>query len=81
MGCSERPILGYPAKRRTDFGSGKPYIPYLNVFENTYIDPRRMDFVEVDQGERQSEVRYGDLFFTTSSETPEEVGNGRSSLE
>ena len=30
--------------------------------------------MEVDEGEKQNTVKYGDIFFTTSSETPEEVG-------
>ncbi len=59
---------GLSGKKKDDFGSGMPYIPYLNVFENAYIDTTRMDFVRVEQGEHQNEVRYGDLFFTTSSE-------------
>lgn len=33
-----------------------------------------MDLVKISQGENQKKVKYGDIFFTTSSETPEEVG-------
>ena len=33
-----------------------------------------MDLVQVAPTERQNEVQYGDIFFTTSSETPNEVG-------
>ena len=33
-------------------------------------------YVRIDEGERQNPVRYGDVLFTLSSETPEEVGIG-----
>ncbi len=65
---------GLTGKSKEDFGQGSPYIPYLNIFDNTYIDPRRMDYVRVGADETQNEVRYGDMFFTTSSETRLEVG-------
>ena len=74
LGTLGTTYTGLSGKKKNDFGSGMPYIPYLNVFENTYIDTTRMDFVRVEQGERQNKVRYGDLFFTTSSETAQEVG-------
>ena len=31
-------------------------------------------FVEIGENENQSKVQYGDVFFTTSSETPNEIG-------
>jgi len=74
LGTLGTTYTGLSSKKKNDFGTGMPYIPYLNVFENTYIDITRMDFVRVEQGERQNKVRYGDLFFTTSSETAQEVG-------
>ena len=49
-------------------------IPYLNIFENTFIDPKFLDYVNIKQAENQNKTKYGDLFFTTSSETPDEVG-------
>lgn len=33
-----------------------------------------LEYVEVGQSESQNQIRKGDLFFNTSSETPEEVG-------
>lgn len=68
------PYTGLAGKSAADFGSGQPYIPYKNIFENTRIDPRHVDYVTIAPGERQSVVRIGDIFFTTSSETPEDVG-------
>ncbi len=65
---------GLTNKTIDDFGSGNPYIPYLNIFENAKIDPNYMDLVQIKSNEKQNKVKYGDLFFTTSSETPNEVG-------
>lgn len=65
---------GLSGKSKNDFGTGKPYIPYLNIFSNTKINPFQMDFVQVKPTENQNKVQFGDIFFTTSSETLEEVG-------
>ena len=42
------------------------------MFQNTISDITMTDKVEIDT--TQNEVKYGDVLFTTSSETPEEVG-------
>ncbi len=65
---------GLTGKTKVDFGSGKKYIPYMNIFKNTFIDTDNLDYVNVDVDEKQNTVQFGDVFFTTSSETPEEVG-------
>lgn len=65
---------GLKSKRKADFGHGKPYITYMNIFTNSKIDPKQVDYVEIDKSENQNAVKYGDVFFTVSSETPEEVG-------
>ena len=44
----------------------------MNVYSNPVSDPEGTDLIEVDN--RQNTVRKGDVLFTTSSETPEEVG-------
>lgn len=67
-------FTGLSGKTKDDFGKGKAYIPYINIFKNSKIDITAMDFVTINDGENQSDVQYGDIFFTTSSETPEEVG-------
>src|SRR5690606_29055719 len=65
---------GLSGKTKEDFGSGKPYIPYLNIFSNSKINPNALELVEISPTERQNRVQHGDIFFTTSSETIEEVG-------
>src|SRR3990167_2275381 len=65
---------GLRSKSKSDFGQGSPFITYMNIFSNSKIDKNRFDLVNVGAGENQSKVKYGDVFFTVSSETPEEVG-------
>lgn len=66
---------GLTGKTKDDFGGGKPYVSYLNVFNNNKIGQgTKFDFVNIKEGENQKELNYGDLIFTTSSETPDEVG-------
>jgi type I restriction enzyme, S subunit len=65
---------GLSGKTKADFGEGEPYIPYVNVFKNSCIDLNEFDLVRVKKGEHQNKILYGDLIFTTSSETIEEVG-------
>lgn len=64
---------GLSGKTKADFGHGKArFVPYLNVFNHPIADLQETDAIEID--DKQNEVKYGDIFFTTSSETPEEVG-------
>ena len=65
---------GLTGKTKDDFGFGKKYIPYINIFKNSRIDVNALELVDVKEGESQSLSQYGDIFFTTSSETPDEVG-------
>ena len=65
---------GLMGKSAEDFGEGKPYIPYLNIFANHIIKDDGYDHVAIYGGDKQNKVNYGDVFFTTSSETSEEVG-------
>lgn len=44
----------------------------MNVYTNTIAKHNGFDRVEIN--EKQYEVQNGDIFFTTSSETPNEVG-------
>ncbi|BAQ09403.1 putative type I restriction enzyme [Bacillus sp. OxB-1] len=64
---------GLSGKKAEDFGKGKPYIPYKTIFADSKIDLKLMDFVALDKGEKQNTAKYGDIFFTTSSETRNEV--------
>ena len=67
---------GLTGKSSEDFGSGLPYISYLNVFRNDIVTDESFDYVKVTKTEKQNVVSYGDLLFTLSSETPSEVGIG-----
>ena len=66
-------FTGLSGKTKEDFGHGEgKFITYVNVFNNPISDLLGTDRIEVD--ESQTNVQFGDIFFTTSSETPEEVG-------
>ena len=66
---------GLAGKTAKDFECGNSFfVPYLNIFENTIVDVNKLEQVDIKPHENQNLVRYGDIFFTTSSETPEEVG-------
>ena len=67
---------GLSGKTAADFGSGKPFITYLNVYSNNVINETSYQYVRMGGNEKQNIVRYGDVLFTLSSETPEEVGVG-----
>lgn len=67
-------------KTKDDFGHGEgKFITYMNVFSNAISDLNMVEPIEIDN--RQNEVKAGDVFFTTSSETPEEVGMSSVLLE
>ena len=66
---------GLSGKGKEDFGIGEAkYITFLNVLTNAQIDTSILENVDIKESEHQNEVKKGDLFFNTSSETPEEVG-------
>jgi len=66
-------FTGLSGKTKEDFGHGDAkFVTYVNVFSNVISDPKGVESTGVDN--KQNEVKYGDVFFTTSSETPEEVG-------
>ena len=67
---------GLSGKSAMDFGKGKPFITYLNVYSNNVVNENDYQYVQIEEGEKQNIVQYGDVLFTLSSETPEEVGIG-----
>ena len=67
---------GLTNKSAGDFGKGKPYITYLNVNTNHIIDESQIQYVSVADDEKQNKVHWGDVIFTLSSETPDEVAVG-----
>lgn len=66
-------FTGLSGKTKEDFGYGDAkFITYMNVFSNPIANLYMTEYVEIDS--KQNCVKAGDVFFTTSSETPEEVG-------
>jgi len=66
-------FTGLSGKSKCDFGHGQArFVTYMNVFSNPISCANDLGLIEIDN--KQNSVRYGDVFFTTSSETPEEVG-------
>jgi type I restriction enzyme S subunit len=66
---------GLTGKSKTDFTNGNArYVSYVNVFNNLAVDTKKDDFVKVESNERQRTLQHGDIIFTGSSETPEDVG-------
>lgn len=73
LGEMGKPFNGLSGKTKADFGHGEAsFITYMNVFSNPLASANGVDNVEIDKF--QNEVKKGDILFTTSSETPEEVG-------
>ena len=73
---------GLTGKSKEDFEDGNAkFIPYINVFSNEKVNIDKLGIVSVDESEKQNKVQYGDIFFTVSSETPDEVGMASVLLE
>ena len=67
-------VNGLSGKKGADFGNGKPYVQYKQVFDESYIDFSECEKVDIKKDENQNKLQKGDILFTTSSETPNEVG-------
>ena len=73
MGRIGIPYNGLSGKTKDDFGHGDAkFITYMNVFSNPVSNLSQTENVEIDN--KQNSVKYGDILFTVSSETPDEVG-------
>ena len=73
MGEIGNTFSGLSGKTKEDFGHGQAsFVTYLNVFNNSIGQPNMIEKVEIDP--KQFQVKQGDILFTTSSETPDEVG-------
>ena len=64
---------GLSGKSKDDFGEGSSFITYMNVYKNSKINLKEIDYVRIKDDEKQNCVRYGDILLTGSSETPDEV--------
>lgn len=63
---------GLTGKTKNDFGWGNSkYVTFLNVLNNRIL--KTNIFANVNINESQNFIKYGDILFNTSSETPEEV--------
>ena len=72
IGKSYNGLIGKVAE---DFQNGNSnFITYKNIFDNPKIDINIFEKVKIMEDEEQNLVKFGDIFFTTSSETPNEVG-------
>ena len=64
---------GLTGKTKDDFGQGSPFVNYMNVFKNSKVNSDQVDYVSIEKGESQNELKYGDILITGSSETPHEL--------
>ncbi|QQF51391.1 restriction endonuclease subunit S [Campylobacter fetus subsp. venerealis] len=65
---------GLSGKTAQDFNNGEAsYITYKNIFDNSRININIFEKISIKDDEKQNLVKFGDIFFTTSSETPNEV--------
>lgn len=66
---------GLTGKSKADFKDGNAkFITYRNVYSNPSLNIKIEDKVKIADNEKQHVVRYGDILFTGSSETPDECG-------
>jgi type I restriction enzyme S subunit len=65
---------GLTGKTKKDFGTGKPYIQYKQIFDNSTININGCQLVDIKEKDNQNKVQFGDVFFTISSETQNEIG-------
>ena len=73
---------GLTGKSKENFGiGGKPYIQYKQIFDNSKINIEKCQLVEITQDDKQNKVQFGDVFFTISSETQNEIGTASVLLE
>lgn len=65
---------GVTSIKKEDYGHGTPFLPYKNVYKNSKVDVNELELMNVRplDLERRNAI-YGDIFFTASSETPDEV--------
>ena len=72
---------GLTGKSANDFDSGKPYVTYKQIFNDSRVDVSKCGFVTIATNENQNSLQYGDVLFTMSSETPDEIGYASVVLE
>ena len=82
LGAQGRFLSSLTGKTAKDFGIGNAaFVPYMNVFSNAFTNTTDLRSVNVASDESQNAVAKGDVFFTVSSETPEDAGMSSVLLE
>jgi type I restriction enzyme S subunit len=61
-------------RKDEDDPTNKPFIPFTNICNNTYIKRDDLKLVSINEGDKQNRVEKDDLFFMMTSETQEDVG-------
>jgi len=70
------------SKSGDEFGYGFPFVSYSDVYKNYSLPPKVFGLINSTREERQAySVQKGDVFFTRTSETIEEVGFASTCLE
>ncbi|MEW1706891.1 restriction endonuclease subunit S [Microbacterium sp. NPDC089190] len=68
-------VPGLSGKSKSDFSDGNArYVTFKNVFQSPVVDESAAEFVVIKSGERQNELRLGDVVITGSSENQDDVG-------
>jgi type I restriction enzyme S subunit len=67
--------------RSDDHPLNKPFIPFTNIFNNTYISKNHFQYVVVGDNENQNRVEKFDLFFLMSSEDYDDLGKSSILIE
>ncbi|TFD37777.1 restriction endonuclease subunit S [Cryobacterium sp. TMT1-19] len=68
-------VPGLSGKSKADFQDGNArFASYRNIFANPVLDLQAPDLVKVKEGEKQNSLQLGDILFTGSSESFDEVG-------
>lgn len=74
-------LNGLTGKTKEDFGDGKPFVQYTQIFNSSKLNTNDFGFVNITSEDNQTKLNFGDILFTTSSETPHEVGMSSVLLE
>jgi len=66
---------GLSGKTKEDFTEGNSkLITYMNIYSNLTLNIDVNDKVKISKHEKQNNIKFGDVLFTGSSETPDECG-------
>ena len=82
LGSQGKLLASLSGKSAKDFNQGSAtFVTYMNVFSNTFTNVLDRRAVDVAEDESQNAIVKGDVFFTVSSETPEDAGMSSVLLE